>query len=140
MLDFMSPWKFSGNSVLTVTSIANTVSARGSHICSGIKLVMFVSLWWPLFGNSSFFSCLYYIHMSLPFLGGCSPKEVQVLGDLQRPPAQLEPCPSLNPTMGFFLCIPSTSALTLTLTPVYSQLESSSSKHTEHCSFCYLSL
>lgn len=48
MLYFMSLGIFRKGSVLTVTSIANIVTARGSYTSDGIRLLECVSLLLPL--------------------------------------------------------------------------------------------
>lgn len=98
------PGNFQERQCLNMTSIANTVNARGGYISNGIRLLQFCFFTTSTLCDSSQFSCLYYSTvLSLPFWSGQGPKEVQAGGRLDSPADWI-------PATGF-LCVPSTTVL-----------------------------
>lgn len=95
---------FRKGSILTVTSIANIVNARGIYMSNGTGLLVGVSLRRPLFGNSWFFH-LHYILMCLCLLGGSGLQEVPALRGFKSPPDRI---PAFHWILlwGFPLCVP----------------------------------
>lgn len=102
---------FRKGSILTVTSIANIVNARGIYMSNGTGLLVGVSLRRPLFGNSWFFH-LHYILMCLCLLGGSGLQEVPALRGFKSPPDRI---PAFHWILlwGFPLCVPPRSVLFL---------------------------